>query len=570
MRWIFTIFFLLICLFGCSESPTPDMILYNGNIVTFKKMTEQPTALAIANRKIIALGKDKALLSMASSATQKINLKGATVIPGFIEGHGHFISFGLHLMRVELRDVTSYDELISRVQKAAAGLPEGQWIIGRGWHQSKWNEDPSQFVQGFPTHEKLSQAVPNHPVYLIHASGHAVLVNQKAMEIAGISSQTPDPSGGEIIKDEKGNPTGIFVENAEELIARVLPKRSKEQKINAILKAQEACFRNGITMFHDAGASKEDIELYKELYRMGKLKIRLYVMLDGSDSLLLSEYFKNGPEEGLFDDHLFIRSVKLYIDGALGSRGAWLLEPYTDRPGFTGEPVTPLEKLTAITDQAIQAGFQVCTHAIGDRANREILNIYIKLLQKTENPFRYRLRIEHAQHVSPEDIPLFAKWGIIPSMQGIHFASDILWAVNRLGEERVRQGSYAWQSFWKSKAILMNGTDVPVEAINPFPNLYTLITRKTLDGDFKEWFNENEKLSPVQALKAYTINNAVGAFMEDKVGSISVGKYADLTVLSDNPIETDPENIRNIRIHLTMINGEIVYSDSILVHKIKN
>ncbi|RMG29351.1 MAG: amidohydrolase, partial [Methanobacteriota archaeon] len=447
---------------------------------------------------------------------------------------------------------------------AAESAPEGQWIIGRGWHQNKWTDDPSTYVNGFPAHQKLSEAVPDHPVYLIHASGHAILVNKKAMELAGISADTPDPEGGEIIRDPSGNPTGVFVENAENLIARVLPARSREEKIQALLKAQESCFRNGITMFHDAGVGREDIELYKSLYQQGKLKIRLYVMLDGSDSLLLADYFKNGPEIGLYDDHLFIRSVKLYIDGALGSRGAWFLEPYSDRPGYTAKPVTPLKKLELISHQAAQAGFQVCTHAIGDRANQEILKIYKKVLSETNNPFQYRFRIEHAQHVAPEDIPEFAKWSIIASMQGIHFASDILWAIDRLGEKRIRNGSYAWQSFLKNQVTLMNGTDVPVEDINPFPNLYTLITRKTLDGQFKTWFNENEKLTPLQALKAYTLNNAYGAFLEDKTGSISEGKYADLTVISNNPLTAPPDKLKETKVLFTMINGEIVYPDSLL------
>jgi hypothetical protein len=553
-----------VCLlfFACSFQPKPETILYNGSIISYVNHGKFYTAIGIAHHKIVALGTDQQILSLATPKTKKIDLHGATVIPGLIEGHGHFISFGLQLTRVELRDVTSYAELIRRVKAAASQLPPGQWIIGRGWHQNKWKDSPSSYINGFPTHERLSKAVPDHPVYLIHASGHAILVNQKAMALAGITDLTPSPKGGEIIRYPDGKPTGVFIENAENLIARILPERTPEQKIQAILKAQEACFRNGITMFHDAGIRQKDIDLYKKLYREGLLKIRLYVMLDGSDTLLLNHYFQNGPEIGLFQDRLTIRAVKLYIDGALGSRGAWLLQPYTDRPGFTAGPVTPLPVLENITRQAIHAGFQVCTHAIGDRANREILHIYMKALKEVENPFQYRLRVEHAQHVAPEDIPLFAKWGIIPSMQGIHFASDIMWAIDRLGKDRIQHGSYAWQTFMKSKAVVMNGTDVPVEHIDPFANLYTLITRKTLDGQFEDWFNVNEKLTPLQALKAYTIHNAIGAFMENKTGSISIGKYADLTVLSLNPLKVSPEKILTTKVLLTILNGEIVYKDS--------
>lgn len=546
-------------LFSCSSDESADLILYHGNFILYTNSSDSPEAIAIREGEIVQIGDSSRIFKLKDSHTKVVDLKGKTVISGFIEGHGHFLSMGLNLSRVLLDDVKNYKELVEKVKQAARQAAPGEWIIGRGWHQNKWLERPSKMVKGFPTHELLSKAVPNHPVYLIHASGHAILVNQKAMELAGIQDTTSSPEGGEIIRDPNGHPTGVFVENAEQLIARVLPPITEEKKKKAILLAQKECFKNGITMFHDAGASMKTIQLYKKLYAQGLLKIRLYVMLNGNDSLLLRHYFAKGPEIGLFNDHLNIRSVKLYIDGALGSRGAWLLEPYNDRPGFTGAPVTPLSILEQISNQAAQHHFQVCTHAIGDRANREILNIYEKVLNKSGNPFSHRFRVEHAQHIHPDDIPRFASSGIIASMQAIHFASDIDWAIDRLGKERIMHGSYAWKSLWKSGAIVMNGTDVPVEPVNPLPNYYTMVTRKNRKGELKSWYNPSEKLSRIEALKAYTINNAYGAFMENQCGSIAVGKYADFTVLSRDITRIPEDSILTTHIVYTIINGEIVY-----------
>lgn len=544
--------------FSCVPEERAEWILANGNIITLTENPLRANTLVIGGGKILAVGDSTIIPRWKNKKTRIINLKGATVIPGFIEGHGHLLSFGLQLSRVQLADAASYQEVIRRVREEAERIPKGEWIIGRGWHQDKWNDQFSR-VKGFPVHDPLSAAVPEHPVCLIHASGHAVLVNRMAMEIAEVKPGTPDPEGGEIIRYPNGQPTGVFVENAENLIYRSIPPLTPERKREVLLKAQEECFRYGITMFHDAGEDQETIQLIKGMYGEGLLRMRLYMMISGDDSATCNYYVTHGPEYSLFDDHLFIRAVKLYIDGALGSRGAWLIEPYADRPDYTGEPVNPPEKLEKMTELAVEKGFQVCTHAIGDRGNRTMLHIYRKILEKYPDPTSFRLRIEHAQHLQPEDFVLFGQYGIIASMQAVHFASDIDWAIDRLGERRIRNGSYAWKSLLNAGAVLMNGTDVPVESIDPIRNYYTAVSRKNFRGEFREWYNQEETLSRMEALRSYTLNNAYGAFLEKKLGTIEPGKYADLTVLSADITTVPEDSILRISVKMTFVNGNIVY-----------
>ncbi|GAB4171092.1 MAG: amidohydrolase [Calditrichia bacterium] len=490
--------------------------------------------------------------------TEVVSIKGQYVLPGLIEGHGHFKSLGMNLSRIQLQSTKSYREAVHLIAQKAQSIPKGEWIIGRGWHQNKWSIEPGYKVHGYPSHRLLSSMIPDHPVYLIHTSGHGILVNKKAMDLAGISSSTISPSGGEILKDVYGNPTGIFLENAEQLILPFLPEDTPERLEQYILSAQDECLRNGITSFNDAGADSLLIEVYKSLYEKGKLKVRLYVMLNGDDPQLLQHYFKFGPVVGAYNDHLFVRSIKFYIDGALGSRGAWLMRPYSDQSTTVGAPVFLPDSILFWGREAIKHGFQLCTHAIGTRGNHEILNVLDSLNKIIPASISLRHRIEHAQHILLKDIDLFKQNNIIASMQPIHFASDITWAIDRLGKDRIRFGSYAWKSFIDNGVCLMAGTDIPVEPINPFVNMFTMISRRDRNGEYRSWYNREEAVSPAQAINSYTMNNAYGMFMENRLGKIDIGYYADLTIIDRNILDTDPD-IANTSVIMTIIDGKIVY-----------
>jgi len=411
--------------------------------------------------------------------------------------------------------------------------------------------------KNLPTHHDLSAAVPDHPVYLKHASGHMALANAKAMELAGISAKTAQPAGGEIFM-ELGAPTGIFNETAQELVNQIIPAQTKETDTQALNLAFEECLRNGITTFHQAGSDANEVQLFKDFGAAGNLKLRLYVMLSGSDSTLLKTYFEKGVDVGLFNNRLTIRAVKLYGDGALGSRGAWLLESYSDAADTHGHEVTPFEEIDAVTQKAYAAGFQVCVHAIGDRANREVLDLYERTFEKKlqDDP---RFRIEHAQHIDPADIPRFGEMGVIPAMQAIHMSSDRPWAIDRLGKKRIEEGAYMWQQLLQTGARIVNGSDAPVEPINPIASYYASVSRKTLKGTPENGYEPAQRMTRDQALRSYTLDAAYGAFMEKSSGSIEVGKAADFTVF-DKDLLTIPEHeILSTTVQMTIIDGKVVY-----------
>src|SRR5690606_25042808 len=455
-------------------------------------------------------------------ATEIIDLNGKALTPGLIEGHGHIMGIGYNEMNLDLMEVQNYDELIEMVSAAVAKAKPGEWIVGRGWHQSKWEPQPDVQVKGFQTHDKLSEVSPDNPVYLSHASGHAAFANAKAMEIAGListSNEFPriplEAEGGEVITDEFGNPTGIFNEKAMNLVAKFIPKNDRAKDKEALVLAQQACLRNGITGFHDAGSSAYDIELMQELRAEGNLEVRMYLMLTGRNPELLNQWFERGPMVDTVAHWLDVRSVKLNTDGALGSRGAWLLEPYTDRPGHYGHETLPMSVVEETSKRALQAGFQVCAHAIGDRANQEILDKYeIAFNAYPDLAKDHRFRIEHAQHLHPDDIGRFAELNVIPAMQAIHMASDRPWAIDRLGEQRIKDGAYVWQKLLQSGVPIINGTDAPVEPLNPLPSFYASVSRRTLAGTPEVGYEPDQKMTREQALKSYTMDAAYDAFME--------------------------------------------------------
>ena len=552
--------FLFLFFVSC-ESQKADMIIHNGMIYTMNDLNPTAEAVAVSSGKIIALGKYTDLDPLITPRTKIINLRGATMTPGIIEGHGHFYGLGLAKMQLDLSKTESYQDLIDMVSDAVENSKPGEWILGRGWHQSKWNDDKSDFVKGFQTHERLSEISPNNPVWLKHASGHAGFANQKAMDIAGVNKETEFGFGGEIIKDLSRKPTGVFNERAQGLISeKVENNLGEDSDLRAIELAVKASLENGVTSFHDAGIGRRTIEVLREAINKDILKVRIYAMLTSRDTTLLNEWYKKGPEIGTGGDLLTIRSIKINADGALGSRGAWLIDEYSDRPGHYGMPTQSMDYVYSVAKQGIKTGFQVNSHAIGDKANREILNEYEKVFNEhPELAIDHRWRIEHAQHIAPDDIPRFGRLKVIPSIQGIHMSSDRPWAINRLGQKRIEESAYVWRDLINHGAVLINGSDVPVEPIDPIASFYASTTRKTLKGLPDFGYEPKQKMTRIEALKSYTINAAYGAFEDQIKGSIEIGKYADFTVFSQNLITIPEEKILDTKVLYTIVNGVVEY-----------
>lgn len=557
--WLFG----LLLIVSCQTRNMPaDLIIKGGKIYTVNEKQPEVEAVAVRGDTIVFAGTVADVAAWQGEKTEVIDLQGSTMTPGFIESHGHIMGLGYFELNLDLSTVKSFDELVEMVRVAAAQAPPGQWILGNGWHQDKWEVKPEKMVKGFQTHEMLSAASPNNPVWLRHASGHAGFANAKAMELAGVNPLSKEGlniavEGGEIIKDKMGNPTGIFNERAMALITKHVPENTPERDAQALELAMETCARNGITSFHDAGASRSDIELFNQFNKEQKLKSRLYVMLTGRDRSLIHEWYRKGP---VVDPRgVTVRSIKLNCDGALGSRGAWLLEPYSDRSETTGMATLSMDTVLATSRSGLTYGFQVCSHAIGDRANREILDRYEMAFN--ENPGHdHRYRIEHAQHLHPNDIPRFGKLGVIPAMQAIHLSSDRPWAIERLGEKRIKEGAYMWQSLLKSGARVINGTDVPVEPISPIASYFASVTRQTLKGEPAGGYEPEEKMTRVQALKSYTLDAAYGAFEEQIKGSIEPGKLADFTVFSQDIMQVPDSSLLKTEIVMTVLGGKKIYT----------
>jgi predicted amidohydrolase YtcJ len=449
------------------------------------------------------------------------------------------------------------------VEEAVQKAQPGDWILGRGWHQEKWDKTPSPNVEGFPIHTSLSKISPENPVFLGHASGHASFANAKAMELAEVTRSTPNPPGGEILHDARGNPIGIFRETASGLIRRAQAhdegKRTREQIMaddrTEIELAIEECLSKGITSFQDAGSSFATIDLLKEFVDEGKLGVRLWVMVRAGNEQLeqkLSQY--KIMDYG--DKRLTVRSIKVSMDGALGPRGAWLIQPYEDLASSTGLNTTPVETIRDTARIAIERGFQLCVHCIGDRANRETLDLFEEAFQAHPEKRNLRWRIEHAQHLHPDDIPRFGNLGVIASMQGIHCTSDAPYVLARLGEKRAEEGAYVWQKLMHSGAIICNGTDAPVEDVDPIASYYATVSRVLKDGSV---FYPGERMTRVEALRSYTYNAAFAAFEEKIKGSLALGKLADITVLSKDILTIPEEEIPTTKVVYTIVGGKVMY-----------
>lgn len=554
---LFIVFF---SFFACAQQQA-DLMIYGGNIYTVDSINSKVDAVAVKDGKILATGSRQEMEVLSSEKTERIHLEGRTMIPGFIESHAHLLALGKQARQLSLVDIHSYEEMIEKVVAATKDQAPGTWILGRGWHQSKWEEQEG-FVKGYQTHHRLSEKTQDHPVMLIHASGHALFANAKAMELAGVNENMDFGAYGEIIRNENGNPTGIFTENAMDVIKSIVPEDTPDSRYEDLMAGMRTSIEHGITSFQDAGSDAGAIAAYRRAIENDALDMRIWAMLSCENNetpmndTFVEEWFNKGPEIG---DWLTIRAVKLYADGALGSRGAWLLKEYTDRNGHFGNPVQPIALIEEVAQKGLAAGFQVCTHAIGDRANREVLDAYEKAFTlHPEKAKDHRYRIEHAQHLHPTDIHRFADLGVIASMQGIHFASDRPWAIDRLGAMRIVLGAYRWKQFLESGALVINGTDAPVEPVDPIACFYTTVTRKTREGSA---FEVDQRLTREEALKTYTIYAAYGAFEEEKKGSIEPGKFADFTVLSQDIMKVPEHEILKTKVVQTIVNGEIVYKN---------
>ena len=544
---------------GCGPGLEPaDLVLRDGKIVTVDDTNPEAQALAVRGDEIIAIGTNDEVAAYIGEMTQVIELDGQLAIPGFIEGHGHFLGVGNAQMQLRLMDTQNWEEVVSMVAAAVEQAQPGQLIRGRGWHQEKWDPLPEPNVEGFPLHDRLSEVSPDNPVLLTHASGHATFANARAMEMSGITRDTPNPDGGEILRDSRNNPIGVFRETASRLLnaasADAAPPDPRRQAELAVAEA----LSKGVTSFQDAGSSFETVDLLKSMVDDGSLGIRLWVMLRESNEALAAR----GADYrmvGYGNNHLTVRAIKRSIDGALGSRGAWLLEPYSDSPESTGLNTTTPESISNTAAWAIANDFQLCVHAIGDRANRETLDIFQRVFEANPDKSDLRWRDEHTQHLHPDDIPRFAELGVIASMQGVHCTSDAPYVVARLGEQRAEQGAYVWKTLLETGAVVSNGTDAPVEDVSPLASYYATVSRKLADGSV---FYPDQRLSRLEALQTYTTNAAFAAFEEDIKGSLSVGKLADITVLSKDVMTISEDEIPSTEVVYTIVGGKVLYSQS--------
>ncbi len=556
--------FITLLFHACHSTPKADLLIVNGNIATLEEARPQAQAIAVAGQRIVFVGDNKGAEAFAGEQTKRIDAKGQFVMPGFIEGHGHYIGLGESIVNLNLLHTKNWQEIVQLVSEKAQKARPGEWIIGRGWHQEKWDQPLDQQVEGYPLHYELSALTPNNPVLLSHASGHASFANARAMQEAGISRETPDPVGGVIVRDAAGEPIGVFEERAEEMLDNVWkahydqqsPAAKKQFWLEKVRAAEQECLTNGITSFQDAGLKFQDLDWLRELAETDQLNVRLWVMIRHR-----YEEMKNRldafPWMALGDHFLTVKAIKSEVDGALGARGAWLLEPYHDKPGYHGQNTTSIEEVTNIASLANRHDLQLCVHAIGDRANREVIDIFEENFKSQPKKKDWRWRIEHAQHLNPDDIPRFKEWKIIASMQGIHCTSDAPFVVERLGEHRARTGAYAWRSLLDNGVIIANGTDAPVEDVSPIQSFYASVTRKRADTGMA--FFTEQSMTRQEALHSYTLGNAYAAFEEKEKGSLTPGKLADIVILSNDLLSCPDEAILDTEVLYTIVGGEVKY-----------
>ena len=542
--------FLLLAPSLVAQQAPADFIVVNARIYTADATRPVARALAVRDGVIVFVGSERGAEALAGSRTERWDLDGKTVIPGMVDAHVHLVGLGEALRIVDLTGTRSYDEVVARVAERARTARPGEWLRGRGWDQNDWA------VTAFPTHEALSQAVPNNPVMLGRVDGHAQLVNARALALAGITRETPDPDGGRIVRDDGGNATGVLVDRAMGLVSRVIPNRTTEDIRDAALAAIAEANRWGLTGIHDAGVGEDVIAVYEELARAGRYDLRNYVMVR-ADEATLDRMMRRGPRVALHGGRLWVRAIKISSDGALGSRGAALLEDYSDDPGNRGLLTADSALMRRVAAKALRSGFQVNIHAIGDAANRRVLDIFEDAL--TEVPAAdHRFRIEHAQILNYHDIPRFAQLDVIPSMQGSHQTSDMYWVPNRIGWNR-SQGTYAWRSLLNSGVVIPNGSDTPVESPNPLISFKAFVSRSDADGYPEGGWFPAQKTTRQEALLSMTLWPAYAAFMETVSGSLTAGKYADFVVLDQDIMTVAEEQILDTRVEMTVLGGKAIY-----------
>lgn len=528
---------------GAALAQTADLTLTNARIYTADPGHPTASGIAVKGGKIIAIDD---IARFIGPSTRQIDARHGTIVPGFTDSHGHMEALGDSLETLDLRGTSSVEEIAAIVRKAVQDHKPGEWIRGRSWDQNNWTG------KQFPTAESISAAAPENPVYLTRVDGHAGWANRKALEIGGITAATPDPPGGKVLRDAAGTPTGVLIDRAQGLVAGKIPPPGEKQVRERLRRAALQCVRLGITSVHDAGVSRDALDAYRALIRERQLPLRIYAMIGGEGGLW-REYLKRGPELG---DWLTVRSIKLVADGALGSRGAALKQPYADDPGNSGLLILQEKDIERVARDAVAHGFQVNTHAIGDRANRTVLDAYAAALS---GPNDRRFRIEHAQVVSLEDAPLFQRYSVLASMQATHATSDMPWAEARLGPERLK-GAYAWRRLLSLRVHVPNGSDFPVEDPNPLWGFYAAVSRQDHSGNPPGGWFPDQRMTREEALRSWTIEGAYAAFEEKSKGSLVPGKLADFVVLSDDIMRIPTAQILKTRVTITVVGGEVVYS----------
>jgi len=532
-----------------------DLVLANGNIYTVHDKQPKAEAIAVKGNRIVFVGSNEDAKKF--HAAKVIDLRGRTLVPGLTDSHCHIFGIGEREMRLNLEGTNTLGDFLNKVKARVAQTSTGKWITGRGWIETFWK--PSKF----PTRQDLDKIAPDNPVFFTRADGHASVANSAALRIAKIDRNTPDPFGGQILKSS-GEPNGMLLDNAQELVSRNIPKPTEAEREEALLRGINREIGLGWCEIQNAGSDSEDIDLLRKDFEAGKIKIRFInaVYGPGKDA---QNFLREGATINAFDHHFTQRTIKVIFDGALGSRGAALLKPYADAPDTSGYLTEKPEELKPMFEEALRSGIQVETHAIGDRANRLILDLYeqaFKAVPPNARKIREpRWRVEHAQIVDPVDIPRFAKLGVIPSMQPSHAISDLFFALSRLGIDRLA-AAYAWQSFLKSGSIICGGSDAPVERGEPMIEFYAAVARKSIRGESAEGWHPEQAVSRKQALKMFTIWPAYGVFEENDKGSIEVGKLADFTVLSQDILKIPEPEILKSRCVMTMIGGEVVFESA--------
>lgn len=536
-----------------AAEPPADLVLRGGVVHTVDARRPRAAAVAVRGDRVVVVGGDADVAPLVGPRTRVVELAGRTVVPGFDDAHAHLLGIGAQRLDAELTGARTFDEVVARVAAAVKTRRPGEWVRGRGWHEGKWATPARGAVRGFPTHAALTAVSPDNPVVLERADGHAVLANARAMALRGVTRETKPPAGGEVIRDGDGAPTGVFVDNARSLVEP--PERTPEEQARALELAMDECLSKGVTSLTDAGASLETIALYRRVDARGGLRIRLNVMAGGLGVMKALGAPTVPPPGGM----LTVRTVKVYADGAIGSRGAALLEPYDDDPGNRGLLVTPPDEILAAARWALAHGFQAGTHAIGDRANRVVLDAYETAFRERPDVKDPRFRVEHAQILDRADIPRFARLSVLASMQGIHCASDRPWAPQRIGEARIAEGAYAWRTLLAAGARILNGTDAPVEDLSPIQNFHASVTRADKDGRPPSGFDPEQKLTRAEALRTMTLDAAYGSFAEREKGSIEIGKLADLVVLSQDILSVPDSALMQTEVLATIVGGRVLY-----------